>query len=78
MSTTHLPPEVFQKLFERSTPTPLRPKSSCFPELTSQISNLKLAGKGAPPQVITTLHLLNDDIKSAHDIAEPFYYEVDG
>ncbi|CAE6341150.1 unnamed protein product [Rhizoctonia solani] len=75
MSITYLPPEMYQKLFERSTPTPLRPKSSYFPELTPQISNLKLAGKSAPPQVLTTLHLLNDDIKSAHDIAEPFYYQ---
>ncbi|KAG8737152.1 hypothetical protein FRC11_002187, partial [Ceratobasidium sp. 423] len=75
MSATYLPPEMYQKLFERNTPTPLRPKSSCFPELTPQISNLKLAEKSAPPQVLTTLHLLNDDIKSAHDIAEPFYYQ---
>ncbi|KAH7341388.1 hypothetical protein B0J17DRAFT_646335 [Rhizoctonia solani] len=75
MSSTYLSSELYQKLFERDTPTPLRPKSSRFPELTSQISNLKLAGKSAPPQVLTTLHLLNDDIKSAHDIAEPFYYQ---
>ncbi|KAF8699336.1 hypothetical protein RHS03_07216, partial [Rhizoctonia solani] len=73
MSATYLPPVMYQKLFERDDPTPLRPKSVRFPELTPQISSLKLAGKRAPEQVLTTLHLLNDDIKAAHDIAEPCY-----
>ncbi|GAB1523148.1 hypothetical protein RhiTH_006278 [Rhizoctonia solani] len=76
MSATYLPPVMYQKLFERDDPTPLRPKSVRFPELTPQISSLKLAGKRAPEQVLTTLHLLNDDIKAAHDIAEPCYDQV--
>ncbi|KAF8599597.1 hypothetical protein BDV93DRAFT_609179 [Ceratobasidium sp. AG-I] len=73
MASELLPPDIFKTLFERETPPPLRPTSVYAPDLTSRIANLEINGVGAPVPVQASLYLLNDDIKSAYAIAEPYY-----
>ncbi|KAG9084741.1 hypothetical protein FRC07_013564, partial [Ceratobasidium sp. 392] len=73
MAATYLPADIYHKLFERD-PTSVRlcPETIYSPDLTPQIKSLKLPDNSdAPHPLIASLHLLNDDIKSAHSIAEP-------
>jgi len=64
--STSLPPAL-QALFQRSPPPPLRPSAPYSPSLTPAITQLS---SQYPPSVISGLHLLNDDIKNAHEVAQ--------
>jgi hypothetical protein len=78
MAATYLPSELFHSLFKRDILSVLLcPRSVYDPALTAQIANLKLTdGSDAPRPLLTSLYLLNDDIKSAHSIAEHMYDNV--
>jgi len=73
MASELLPPDIYQALFERDPPPRLRPTGVYSPGLTSRIASLKINGADAPDPVLSSLHLLNDDIELAHKIAEPYY-----
>ncbi|QRV75405.1 hypothetical protein RhiJN_03420 [Ceratobasidium sp. AG-Ba] len=75
MAAALLPSDLYRKLFERDpTTVPLSPKRVYDSELTAQIKHLKLPDGSTPPDpLLASLYLLNDDIKSAHSIAEPMY-----
>ncbi|KAG8708147.1 hypothetical protein FRC12_014200 [Ceratobasidium sp. 428] len=75
MAASYLPSDLYRKLFERDSSTvTLCPRALYSSELTQQIKNLKLPdGSNAPPALLASLYLLNDDMKSAHTIAEPMY-----
>ncbi|KAG8708146.1 hypothetical protein FRC09_001420 [Ceratobasidium sp. 395] len=83
MAAKYLPPDLFYRLFECSPlEMKLCPQEAYDPNLTVQIANLKLVdGSDAPRPLIASLHLLNDDVKAAHSIAENMYdngiYEAD-